>query len=225
MTDDNYLFPSDELIGYGDVALAGIEALVAILSIVATVLHYREAKKFNRIMMFHMWHCLFSVYQAILQSFNGVGYLGGSNPLGGFDTCWEYQVYLIWTFLPIHLTFSVAVYYFFAHFDKVFTQQQTLGRRGRQRIGVYLTYGLFVTIYNVTIGSTKYPKDIYDCDKPVYTCFVIYILVFQVILFGELVFLTSNLWKVSMAHAHGSIRAMRMPFRMAALTLSSVLKR
>ena len=68
-----YLSPTYNVIMTAEVALAGLEGFIAILSIVATVLHYREAKKFNRIAMFHMRHCIFSMYVAILQGIHGFG--------------------------------------------------------------------------------------------------------------------------------------------------------
>ena len=196
--------------------LAALETLVAVLSVVATVLHYQGAKKFNRITMFHVWHSLFSTWLAIREGLSGATYIDAlsKNPLGGIGSCKNYQALMIWQWLPLHLTFAVSIYYFFAHFDKVFTRQRTFGRRGRQRIGVYVAYGLFVTVYNVVIGSTKYSNhDV--CVFSVNTCQTSSLATLHAIFFIELVFLTWNFWKVSMSNAQGSVRSIKMPFRLA----------
>ena len=35
------------------------ESLVFVISVVATVLHFKWAKRLNRVALFHAWHCLY----------------------------------------------------------------------------------------------------------------------------------------------------------------------
>ena len=62
MGNDPYFFPSNETDQALFFTLSAAECVVCILSIGATALHYRGAKKMNRVTKFHFLHSFYCVW-------------------------------------------------------------------------------------------------------------------------------------------------------------------
>ena len=79
----------------------------------------------------------------------------------------------ITTILIMIVPWILALYYFFAHFDRILTQERSSERssqlRGRLRVGVYRTFSVALVIYNVVIGSQSFPRgtSLQHCERVV----------------------------------------------------------
>ena len=98
--------------------VGGAESLVFVISVVATVLHFKGAKRLNRVALFHAWHCLYCFV-------TGLSWILDMTPVvrdnSSYSRCKYWKINNIWTCFPSWVTWLPATYYFFAHFDRIFT--------------------------------------------------------------------------------------------------------
>ena len=233
-----FFHPSNETEEALFFTLSAAEGVVCILSIGATALHYRGAKKVNRVTKFHFWHSFYCVWITTFKCIEAYAYLHGfqhiHNVLGfSYRTCWDHQINQIWCMLPVHVLWAVALYYFFAHFDFILIRERPMGRRGRLRMYTYGTYLLFVVVINCTIGSIRYEgnfnldgksKCANQIDGTLYMSWDGIL----VILLVEMVCLTANFWKVAYhddRNKTGSQRSAKTHLKMTAcvVTTASIL--
>ena len=191
------------------------ESLVFVISVVATVLHFKGAKRLNRVALFHAWHCLYCFV-------TGLFWILDVTPVvtHNFSGCKFWKVAAIWTSFPSWVTWLPATYYFFAHFDRIFTRERPSGRRGRLRKGLYATGVVGVLIYNVVMGLIDY-QSVEDCKFASNVTFNVSQFVMVVFLTPELIWLTFNFWKACYGSS-SEVIALKTHFKVAACGLVTI---
>ena len=154
-----YFNPDRETLDVATVMISGLEILVMILSVVATGLHYKGAKRLNRVALFHLWHSFYCIWTVFIFGYDALwNFRVTSSAAFGvkWETCQDLILGNIWFMTPMDLSWLVTSYYFFAHFDRILIGERQLGRRGRLRLGVYVTFGMVMTSYAIIVSSLRY---------------------------------------------------------------------
>ncbi len=207
--DDPYLYASEDTQNEGFYAITCLEMLVCVLSIAATVLHYRKARQFNQTALFHTWHCLYCISIASLKAIEAStmksGPIKSAPSWNQWTTCTHIAINQNTFWLSVNLTWVATMYYFFSRFDYILTGAHRTGWKGRQRWRVYATFACFMATYNVVVwilfgtsrekidGSASPPK----CYKELIMCHEGCTLLNISTLSIEMALLTKNFWKAS----------------------------
>ena len=193
MRDDDYVGD-----GRWETAQSIIELFVAILSIVALTLHYRQSKHINRAALFHAFHCMYCVWTIAISThiFLHAFKIVNTYPMGmkNLDSCSALKKVTLW-FTPQSLLWLLTIYNFFVYFDAIFIKRYRFSRRANIRLATYIIYSATIAVFSITYWAREFPTT-KDCLNEASNLMVTQIVLIRSTTLVEMVSLTWNIWNV-----------------------------